>query len=336
MQSKIFSAIKYLFTLVIATALLWYAFKDISFKEMFNKLGEVKFGWVYLSIFLSVFSHVLRAYRWNILLRPLNYHVELSRSFWAVMVGYLANLAFPRMGEVTKCGVLKKTDGVKMSASMGTVVTERIFDVLSLLLIMGLTFLIEFNRLSEFFINLYSSKVPGNASINIGLLIAVGIIALLGIALIALFWKKISSTSLYQNAFNLMMQFKDGLLSIRRIDNIPGFILSSLGIWFLYYLMSYIIVFSIPETSDLNWIAGMAILVVGGIAMSAPVQGGIGTYHVLVAALLTLYGIEQSTGVFFATLLHTSQTLSVMFFGGLSLVIITFINKRKLQVNETT
>lgn len=300
---------------------------------MLGRLGEVEFSWIYLSVFLSIISHILRAYRWSILLKPLGYHVSIFRSFWAVMVGYLANLAFPRMGEVTKCGVLKKTDGVKISTSMGTVVTERIFDVLSLLIIMLITFIFEFGKLNEFFKDLFSNKLSSDRIPKIELImLSFGGVVILGIALFLLL-KKIRHNEAFSKFLSLFMQFKEGLFSINKIDNIPGFILSSIGIWVLYYLMSYIIVFSIPETSQLDWIAGLAILVVGGIGMSAPVQGGIGTYHVLVAALLTLYGIDQTNGVFFATLLHTSQTLSVMIVGSISLIIVSFIRRNKLQEN---
>ncbi len=332
-KSILISSLKYGATLIIAFTLLWYAFKDVSVMDMLGRLGEVKFAWIYLSIFLSIISHMLRAYRWSILLKPLDYHVSLFRSFWAVMVGYLANLAFPRMGEVTKCGVLKKTDGVKISASMGTVVTERIFDVISLLVIMLITFFIEFGKLNEFFIDLFSNKLSSDRIPKTALLVIIfGGIAILGLTLFLLF-KKIQHTEAFSKFHSLFRQFKEGLFSISKIDNIPGFVLSSIGIWVLYYLMSYIVVFSIPETSQLDWIAGLAILVVGGIGMSAPVQGGIGTYHVLVAALLTLYGIDQANGVFFATLLHTSQTLSVLIIGSISLIIVSLIRRHKPQEN---
>ena len=264
-------------------------------------------------------------------MKPLGYNVGIAKSFWAVMVGYLANLAFPRMGEVTKCGVLKRTDGVKISASMGTVVTERIFDVLSLLTILSITFLIEFDRLNQFFINLFEEKLS-KININVPLIVMVGLFLILVVGfLIMKFKKQIMHLPLYEK----LLHFKEGILSIRRIENIPAFFLSTIGIWVLYYFMSYIIVFSIPETSELDWIAGMAILVVGGIAMSAPVQGGIGTYHLLVAALLTLYGIKQEEGVFFATILHTSQTLSVLFLGSIGLIVVSLSKKPLNGKNET-
>lgn len=295
---------------------------------MIRQLGTVQFGWIYLSIALSILSHVFRAYRWQLLIKPLNYSIPLRTSFWAVMIGYLANLAFPRMGEITKCGVLKRTHGIKMSASMGTVVTERIFDVLILLTILFVTFLVEFDRLNQFFFELFRDKIP-DTSLNKLLqfaLIAGGLLFLL--VVIGLRYKSfIIETPAFQKLKTSIIHFKEGVLSVRKIENVYGFIASTIGIWVLYYLMAYVIVFSIPETANLDWIAGLAILVVGGIAMSAPVQGGIGTYHFLVGTLLTLYAIKPETGVFFATLLHTSQTLAVMTLGSVGLIVISLTKR---------
>ncbi len=296
---------------------------------MIAQLGSVQFGWIYLSILLSVFSHILRAYRWQILLQPLGYHVTLNRAFWAVMVGYMANLAFPRMGEITKCSVLKKTDDVKISRSMGTVVTERLFDVILLGLSLLLTLGVEFKRLSQFFLDLADEKVPSELNLSFSSPIFLGAIAFLALLLtiFLLLRERITQSTIYHKLVEVLLNFREGLLSIRKIKNITGFVVSTFSIWFLYYLMAYVVVFSIPQTADLDWAAGLAILVVGGIGMSAPVQGGIGTYHFLVAALLILYGIERSDGVFFATLIHTSQTLMVLFLGVIGLILASIFQR---------
>ena len=296
---------------------------------MIAQLGSVQFGWIYLSILLSVFSHILRAYRWQILLQPLGYHVTLNRAFWAVMVGYMANLAFPRMGEITKCSVLKKTDDVKISRSMGTVVTERLFDVILLGLSLLLTLGVEFKRLSQFFLDLADEKVPSELNLSFSSPIFLGAIAFIALLLtiFLLLRERITQSTIYHRLVEVLLNFREGLLSIRKIKNITGFVVSTFSIWFLYYLMAYVVVFSIPQTADLDWAAGLAILVVGGIGMSAPVQGGIGTYHFLVAALLILYGIERSDGVFFATLIHTSQTLMVLFLGVIGIILASIFQR---------
>ena len=147
MKRKFFSAFKYLVSLAVAIALLLYVFRDWEFKELLARFGEVNYFWVGVSFFFSVISHVLRAYRWNLLLHPLGY-TQLStwRTFKAVMIGYLTNLVAPRLGEITRCGVMKREDNVNMSASIGTVVAERVFDLIILVVLIFIGLILEFDN----------------------------------------------------------------------------------------------------------------------------------------------------------------------------------------------
>ena len=142
--------------------LLWYVFRDIDATTLFNKLAEVRYGWVVAAGLLLLFTYGVRAYRWNILLHPLGYrHLTVFRTFVAVAIGYFANLLVPRMGEVSRCGVLKRLEDVPVTTSLGTVVAERIIDLLSLLTITLLLFVAEFDRLSRFITSFASDKMSG-------------------------------------------------------------------------------------------------------------------------------------------------------------------------------
>ncbi len=324
------SILKYLIPLALAIVLLFYAFKNVAYSEFIAKASEVNYGWVIASIAISLISHWLRAYRWNILLSPFGYELKSGRTFLAVMTGYLANLAFPRIGEVTRCGVLKKNDGVPMSLSFGTVITERIIDFFILLFLIFLDFILEFEKVFGFF----SETLGFEQLFQNKIFIVIGIVAFIGLGLGSFFLVKHFISMESENAFinkirTFLKEMMNGLFSLRKIKNVYGFVLSTLGIWVLYYLMSYIIVFSMGETSDLGILAGLSILVAGGIAMAIPVQGGIGTYHAFITGILILYGIEQNTGLFFATLLHASQVFSILFFGGLCVLISVFVSKNK-------
>lgn len=324
------SIFKYSISLVLAFVLLYYAFKNVDLNEFFAKASEVSYMWVVLSVAMSLVSHWLRAYRWNILLAPFGYHLKSGRTFLAVMTGYLANLAFPRIGEVTRCGVLKKNDGVPVSHSLGTVITERIIDFFILLFLVFLDFILEFDKVYGFF-----SKTLGfNKIIENKIFVVTGGAVLVALGIAAYFLVKYFISNEGNNAFlNKVRVFigemMDGLFSLGKIQNIAGFLFSTLVIWVLYYLMSYVILFSIAETSDLSFLAGLSILVAGGLAMAMPVQGGIGTYHAFITGIMLLYGIEQNTGLFFATLLHASQIFSILLFGGLCVLISVFISKKK-------
>ncbi|MEQ9285792.1 MAG: lysylphosphatidylglycerol synthase transmembrane domain-containing protein [Cyclobacteriaceae bacterium] len=329
------SILKYFISLVLAFILLYYAFKNVDLGEFFAKASEVSYIWVILSVAISLVSHWLRAYRWNILLAPFGYELKAGRTFLAVMTGYLANLAFPRIGEVTRCGVLKKNDGVPVSHSLGTVITERIIDFFILLFLVFLDFILEFDKVYGFF-----SKTLGfNKIIENKAFVIAGVVMLMALGvgsyfLVKYFVSKESNNAFLNKVLLFVKEMMDGLFSLGKIRNIPGFVFSTLAIWVLYYLMSYVILFSIVETSDLSLLAGLSILVAGGLAMAMPVQGGIGTYHAFITGIMILYGIEQNTGLFFATLLHASQIFSILLFGGLCVLVSVFISKKKISNSQ--
>jgi uncharacterized protein (TIRG00374 family) len=322
------SIIKYTFTLIIAFGLLWYVFRDIDLTLLFKKVKTANFTFVYISIALSLVSHFLRGYRWTLLLKPINYRVNPFRAFIAVMVGYFANLLLPRMGEITRCAILKKTDNVAIPASFGTVISERILDLILLVFLIFSTIIIEFKVLKNFLSDIFSSMAD---TFNVwNYIILGGVLLVLIIAGIFIYHRNkesIKSSNMYQKIRPFISDLINGLNSIRRVKEKTAFFISTFLIWVLYYLMSYLIVFSFPETSELNFFAGLSILMAGGLGMAAPVQGGIGTYHAFVGGVLMLYGISKEDGLMFATLLHTSQFVSIMVFGGISFIISLFLHK---------
>lgn len=327
---KLKSIFQYSISLLIALVLLNYAFKNVDFNEFLSKVSEVNYYWVVLSIVLSLLSHWLRAFRWNILLEPIQENLTTSRTFLAVMTGYLANLAFPRIGEVTRCAVLKKTDGISVSTSFGTVITERLIDFIILLSIICIDLIVEFDRVFNFVSEtLGFNKIIDNQYLTFSLLLIFISCIFLGLFLVNKFLKTQIENVFFLKVQNFLHKLMEGLFSLKKIKNISGFMFSTIGIWVLYYLMSYVIVFAVEETSSLGFFAGLTILSAGGLAMAAPVQGGVGTYHTFVTAILLLYGIDSQTGLFFATLLHTSQIFSIALFGGLSVLVTAFISRKK-------
>lgn len=333
MNAKLKQILSYSLSLLLAGGLLWFVFRNIELEYMLERLKDVRYEYIAASIFLAILSNVLRAYRWNLLFRPLGYtRLSIYRTFLAVMVGYLANLAFPRMGEVSKCGALVKTDRVPLTLSLGTVVAERIVDLFSLVIVLGATFLIEFGRLRDIFLSLFQEKLAGFEQFAAaGILLAILIPAL--IIGFYLFLRSGAGSTLRQSAFYIkvrgfLLELFAGLSSIRKLDKQRAFWVSSVLIWLCYFLMSYIVFFAIDETSGLGLGAGLAVLAMGSIGMATPVQGGIGAFHLLVASTLALYGIAEADGKLFATVLHTSQMLFYVAAGAVSLLLVAFINKK--------
>ncbi len=297
---------------------------------MLQQAKSANYSWILLSISMALTSHWLRAYRWKLFVKPLGFEISVFRSFLAVMIGYVSNLVLPRMGEVIKCGALKKMENVPVSKSFGTIITERIIDLVFLAVVLGLTFLLEYGRLKNYLYNLLGNKyqeMAGNLAIGYWLLV---LLLVLAAGMVWMYKKRqmFRNHPLYINLTNFTKNVLEGLTSIKKIDNQWGFWGSSVAIWLLYYTMSYVVVFAIPETNGLSPIAGLTILAAGSIGMTAPVQGGMGAYHFMVSSVLVLYGIDLSDGKLLATIIHTSQSVGVILVGVASLFISGTLQKR--------
>ncbi|WP_424962167.1 lysylphosphatidylglycerol synthase transmembrane domain-containing protein [Ekhidna sp.] len=324
MSKNLIILLKTLISIGLAGLLLYLVFRNIEWTEFWRRAKTVDYTWVIASILLSIVAYVARAYRWNILLEPLGYQLKTSRTTLAVLVGYLANLAFPRLGEITRCGVLKRNDDVAVPSSLGSVVTERIIDVLTLLVLILISLIVESERLFTFLRTAYSDlQIPTYIVISMIAFALIGVIALI------IFIKR--QDKLKGKFAVLIKSFIAGFLSLKDIKKPIGFVVSTVVLWVVYYLMSYIIIFSLPETAHLGLGAGFMLLITGGIALSLPVQSGFGTYHGMIAGMLLLYSIDQTTGVFLATLLHTSQILAIALFGSMALIISVVIRRKTVR-----
>ena len=318
---KMISFLKFSLPLLLGLVLLFYAFKNIQLDDFLSKLDQTRYEWVIGSMLLSSLAYVSRAYRWQLLLRAADQKVSTFRLTLAVFVGYLANLAFPRLGEVVRCAVLKKTNQIPVSLSIGTVVTERIIDSLVLLFFLIIALLLEFDLIVTYFENIFSTyhiPLDGILYAALTLLMTFSILVLVILR---------THTPLSQRTKKMASEVLKCILTIKSIQSKSLFLTTTMVMWLTYFLMSYMIFFALEETSSLSLTAGFMLLVSGGIALALPVQGGIGTYHAMIAMMLGLYGIENTTGLFLATLLHSSQILSVVIFGGISLVITLGIEK---------
>ena len=217
---------------------------------------------------------------------------------------------------------MKRNDNVPMPQSVGSVVTERIIDLFTLILLFSISLIVEYDRITNFLFT--DNKL---FSLPPYLLYLIPLVVLPGIVAIIIFIKR--RKSLKRKITALINGFLDGVLSVRKIKRPLKFIASTLILWLVYYLTSYIIVFAIPETSHLDLEAGFMLLVVGSIAISIPVQSGFGTYHSMIAGMLFLYEIDKTTGLFLATLLHTSQIAAIAIFGSIALIISSIIRKKQ-------
>ena len=333
------SILKYAVMIAITVLLVMFSLKSINVSGDDSKWDYIYRAWetsnkyfLVISAIIAMISHVIRAKRWNMLMKPLGYTVKLWNSFLSVMVGYFVNLAIPRGGELYRCVNLKKLDGTPVDKSLGTVIAERTVDVILLVFFIGLAVIIEFRNILGFFSGLNYEKSETIPFYQQPVLIGVVLSALiLIIALIVVF--KVDNPVMIRWKGKLRETFKslkEGFLSIFQLENKPLFIFYSWSIWILYFFMTYFILLAFPETAQLGFLATLTIFALGGIAMAIPLPGGTGSYHVLVpAGMAALYGIANDQATAFIVIFHAWQTLIMIIFGLLSLVITQFISKPK-------
>ena len=331
MNSKLISILKFLLLLAIAFGLLVFAFRGISVSKIIHEMLQANIFWLLLSLVPSIIALISRAYRWNLLVEPLGYAPRLKKTFYALMVGYFANLAFPRLGEITRCAALSKAESIPFNNLLGTVIVERAIDVITLLVCLMLTAIIEFKRLGDFLmdsiVNPIVEKLKQFATSPVVIIGAiVFIIAIFFI--VRYFRNKSGKAQKGSKIVHLIKELTSGLKSIGRLKRPWLFVFHSILIWFLYFLSMYICFSALPSTNGLGLSAALFLLVAGGLGMSAPVQGGIGAYHLLVSQGLMLYGLSKQDGLAFATLVHTSQIIMVVLLGSASMLLL-FLGKKK-------
>ena len=303
-----------LLSLALGIFLLYIVFNNIDLDLFLDKLDNLDYSWIYLSMFISIFEHIVRGYRWNLLMQTKKTNLSTYITTHILIVSYFFALFIPRFNDFVRCYLISKTNNVKVSSSLGTVVSERIFDLISLLIISLLFFVIEF----DLFVNFFSTYILTNISFDLFYLVVVFIVLTIIISFLY-YLNKNSNT--FSSKFS---EFKNGVFSINKYYKNKKFLFSTLILWIIYFLMGYVIFFSLEETSSLAISSGIAVLVAGSLGMVVPVNAGIGAYHFLVASILLSYNLNYETGLFFATILHTSQIICLAVLGIISSLILFF------------
>lgn len=296
--------------------------------KVVSDIKSAKYIWVFISLILFTISNISRALRWQLMLEPLGYIPKFFNSFAAILVAYLSNLGLPRSGEFVRAGILSKYEQYPADKVMGTIILDRIVDVVCLLLVVLLTIALSFENFYGYLsTNLdFSSKV---SSINSGILATV-IIGLITLVLILIKNKSILIKSkIGSKVFNLLIGLKDGILSITKLRRPYLFLFHTVVIWFCYFAMTYVVFFAFEPTSHLGPIAGLVIFVFGTLGIVFPSPGGMGSYHFLVGEGLGLYGIESGDAFSFANIIFFSIQLLVNVVLGLIALIFLPIYNRK-------
>lgn len=313
--------------LLLGVAIFVWTYHDFDFQKVIPVLrGGIDYGWILFSLLFGVLAQVFRGCRWTLSLSPLGESPKRSDCVYAVFVSYAANLVLPRVGEVSRCGILSKYDGVSFSKSLGTVVMERLVDTLCIGLVAGGTLLFQSGAFSrffrqtgtkgDFFLHLFTSA---NFYITVVCLLAVCVL---------LVWF-LRNLTVFGKVRGLLKNIWQGVLSIRNVRLPWLYVLYTAGIWLCYYLHFYVAFYGFGFTAHLGWMAGLVMFVVGSIAVVVPTPNGAGPWHFAVITMMMMYGVGKDDAGIFALLVHGIQTFLLILLGIYGLVALPLTNKNK-------
>ncbi len=296
--------------------------------SLLNKLKSdfsmVNYWWVSTVVIAFILSNILRAHRWLLLIQTLGTKGRMTNAFFTIMVGYFANMGLPRIGEVVRAGLFAKYESIGPEKVMGTIVVDRILDLLSLLFAIILALVLQGNVLFEFFRGKLSDTIFARTWIYIAL---GGVFLFLYLAY--KFRRIIKRWSLYKKIHHLVEGFRDGLRSLRRVEKPWTLFLDTVLIWLMYYLMMFLCFYSFPPTAHLGAMAGLMTFVFGGLGVVFPSPGGMGTFHAMVIMALAMYGISGDDAFSFANIQFFSvQLFGCMLTGIIGLIVLPIINKK--------
>jgi uncharacterized protein (TIRG00374 family) len=308
--------LKIILPLVLGGLLVWYSISKISIEILIDYFKEANYTWIFLGLFFGVLSHLSRAYRWKFMLDPLGFKPKFTNSVLAVLVGYLVNLAVPRAGEVSRALVLKNYEEIPFEKGFGTIVAERIADLIMMLCIILITLFVQFDFIYELL-----TKNFNPTKIIIGLAI-----------LIIAFYILTSIIKKAKSGFLLKIKtFVSGLIegvtSIFKMKKKWAFIFHTLFIWAMYVAMFWA---TIPAIEGLEVPLGGILIgfIAGGFSIAAT-NGGIGLYPIAVAGALALFDIPAEPSTAFGWIMWTAQTAMIIVFGGLAFLFLPIYNKDK-------
>lgn len=327
MKKTALKVIRVLFFFAIGVFIFWLVYKDQDIERIKSILkNDVTYSWIAVSLVIGLFSHVSRTLRWGLMIEPIGHKPRFINTFLAVMLGYLMNLIVPRMGELSRCGVLSRYEKISFTKLVGTVVAERAVDMVTLLLLLVIVIFSQFGHTLNFLHNNPEIEAKVESILYSPFLIA-GIV--LAVILLIVFRRTLKHTLFYRKLAEVLENLKEGFISIRSIKKKGLFFFHSALIWILYYLMLYVVFFAFDFTSDLNPLAGLTTFVMASFGMVAPVQGGIGAWHFMTKEALSLYGVANQNGIIFAFVAHTSMNGMIIVIGIISMLFLPFINRRK-------
>ncbi len=358
MKSRLGNILKFAGFLSIGAAILTYVFykQDAAYQaqcayegiaaqdcsllgKLAGDLATVNYWWLAALLVIFMVSNWFRAVRWQQLIEPLGKRVSFGNSFWSVMIGYFANLGFPRAGEVVRAGVLSRYEGVPVEKVMGTVVVDRILDVICLLVVVGIAFLVQWELLSGMIFDARADDgAPADGFGLVSYLVLALAVAALVLGLMVWGYRKFKHVTIVQRFGKLARGFLDGLRSLTQVKSMPKLVGNTVGIWGCYFLMAYVPFFAYPPTAHLGYDAALMVFIFSALGIVIPSPGGLGSYHFMVIQALAIYNINGADALSFANILFFTINIGCnILFGLIGLLVLPMLNGGKhVNLAETT
>lgn len=321
--------LKILMPLVLGGAILYWMYRGENWQQIYHIMtDEMDWTWMLLSFPFGILAQMFRGWRWKQSLEPVIEGCKLrtSVSVHAIFLSYAASLVIPRVGEFTRCGVLKRYDNISFSKALGTVVTERAIDSL---LIMGITVLVLLLEMSTF--GMFFRKTGTNLNTILHGFSWMGylVVAVCAVAILILLHFLLRKLSIYNKVKATFSNIWQGVISLRNVRNIPLFVFFTLGIWVSYFLHYYLTFFCFDFTADLGIGCALVTFIVGSIAVIVPTPNGAGPWHFAVKTMLILYGVADEHALYFVLIVHTVQTMLVVALGIYAWLALNFTSKNQ-------
>lgn len=325
-KRRLITTLKVTTPFILGGAILYWMFRNFDFKSMERVLcEEMNWWWMLLSFPFGILAQAFRGWRWKQALEPVGENPRTSTTIYSIFISYAASLAVPRIGEFTRCGVLKRWEGTSFPKAIGTVVTERAVDSLLILILTLITFLSQVPVFLTFF-----SRTGTRFDEIFGMFTTTGYIvtAICGVAFLISLYSVRKKLSFYDKVKATLHGVIEGVMSLRGVKNIPLFLFYSIAIWASYFLHYYLTFFCFSGTAHLGITCAMVTFIVGSIAVLVPTPNGAGPWHFAVKTMLILYGVADNEALYFVLIVHTVQTLLVIAIGVYAWAALAFKERR--------
>ena len=314
MKDVLKKILKYTLSLALAGALLWVSFRGVEWDDFLTGIKSCRWEWIILSMLAGAFAFWLRGLRWHQLLIPFDKGVSRLTTFNGINIGNISNFLFPRIGEFVRCGVIVRRSSISYDKVLGTVVLERGWELLVMLMMIAVVLVFGFDRFGTFFIERIWSPLAQRFDSSLWWILIGAVV--LGFMALGLIWRLRESNNLCAKIWKVFKGVGQGFASCLKMDRKWLFFAYTLLIWMTYWFLAYAIVKAAPFLDHLDAIDALFLSLVGGLSFAVPVPAGIGAFHFMISmTLLVMYSVPEELGIVYATLSHTSQAITQIIFG---------------------